>query len=42
MRKSLFAIALAALMGFARPAAAQHISVSLRLGDTSDTAHRIS
>ena len=33
MRKSFFAVALAALMGVAQPAAAQHVTVSLRLGD---------
>jgi hypothetical protein len=33
MNRSLFGMALAALMGFAQPAAAQHVSVRLRLGD---------
>ena len=33
MRRSLFGIALAALMGVAHPAAAQRVTVQLRLGD---------
>jgi len=39
MRKPLFGLALAALMGAAQPAAAQHVFVSLRLGDGPVALH---